>query len=141
PGSEALEPPPPVLPTMARDLNEHIGGVIPPHWIEALPTDPFESVVWVIVALGVLTAFGAAANCLHAWFSLTVISRTIADIRRSVFHAVVHLPLGSVLSRGVSDLISRLVYDTNTLATGFNALLSRAVAQVTKGIAAFIVAV
>src|SRR6185369_4819371 len=94
----------------------------------------------IMVGLGVLTIFGAAANFLHAYLSLTVISRTIADIRRDVFRKVIRLPLKTVLKTGSADLVSRIVYDTATLGAGFNALLSRAVAQVTKGLAALVVA-
>jgi len=109
---------------------------VPRGLIDALPTKPFDAVLWIMVALGLLTMIGAACNFMHAYLSLTVISRTVANIRRETFHRVIHLPLKTVLQSGPSDLVSRIVYDTAALGGGFNALLSRAVAQVTKGIAA-----
>ncbi len=121
-------------------LHNLTGLRLPPEWIHALPDTRFTSVVWLMAVLGVLTVLGAAANFLHAYLSLTVISRTIADIRRDVFRRVVHLPLKTVLKVGTSNLTSRIIYDTATLGSGFNALLSRAVAQVTKGAAALLVA-
>ncbi len=130
----------------ARTLPELVAGWntslpawsphVPQAAIDALPTRPFDAVLWIMVALGLLTMVGATCNFLHAYLSLTVISRTVANIRREAFHRVIHLPLKTVLQSGPSDLVSRIVYDSATMGAGFNALLSRAVAQVTKGIAA-----
>ena len=107
---------------------------IPQSVIDALPTRPFDAVLWIVIGVGVLTVIGAVCNFLHSYLSLTVISRTVANIRREAFHGVVHLPLKTVLKAGPSDLVSRIVYDTANLGQGFNALLSKSVAQVTKGV-------
>jgi ABC-type multidrug transport system fused ATPase/permease subunit len=130
------------LPTFARELNELpvVGGRIPESVIEALPGGAFTAIVWIMVALGVLTILGGLANFLHAYLSLTVVNRTIANIRREVFHRVLRLPLKEVVASGPSDIISRIVNDSNTLATGFNAVLSRALAQITKGLAGVVIA-
>lgn len=134
------------LPKLAEELNAKLDGLaswlpkVPESWIAALPTGTYPAVLWIVIGLGILTCFGAICNFLHAYFSLTVISRTIANIRRECFHQVVHLPLRSVLTAGPSDLVSRIVYDTATLAGGLNALLSKALAQITKGLAAIIAA-
>jgi len=131
--------PPANLPSLAERVNQNVGGIIPPSWIDALPTGRFAAVLWIVVALGILTIFGAVCNFLHSYLSLTVVARTIAGIRRDAFHHAVHLPLRSVLAMGPSDAISRIVYDTATLGSGLNAMVSKAVAQVSKGImAAFI---
>lgn len=127
------------LPDLATEWNAGLPAwspKIPRGVIDSLPTKPFDAVLWIMVSLGLLTVIGAACNFLHAYLSLTVISRTIANIRREAFHRVIHLPLKTVLQSGPSDLVSRIVYDTAAMGAGFNALLSRAVAQVTKGIAA-----
>ncbi|MBX3358346.1 MAG: ABC transporter ATP-binding protein [Phycisphaeraceae bacterium] len=123
-----------------QDKLAQWGLHIPTAWIEALPTDRYTSVVWVVVALGVLTVIGAACNFLHAFCSLTVVSRVIATIRRDAFRKAVHLPLKTVVGTGTADVVSRIVYDTATLGSGFNALLSKVTAQVSKGIAALIAA-
>ena len=131
------------LPDIARDFNARLSGwapAIPESIIAQLPSDPMKSIIWIMVGLGLLTVIGATCNFLHAYLSLTVISRTVANIRREAFHRVVHLPLKTVLSTGPSDLVSRIVYDTAQLGAGFNALLSRALAQIFKGLAAFFVA-
>lgn len=132
------------LPQMVQELSKRIDGSIgvsiPQSLIDSLPDGRFEAVLWVVLGLGALTMFGAACTFLHAYFSLTIISRTIAAIRRDAFHRAVHLPLRSVLSQGPSDIVSRIVYDTQSLGQGFNALLSKALAQISKGAAALAVA-
>jgi ABC-type multidrug transport system fused ATPase/permease subunit len=127
---------------IAADLNRTslVGGRIPQEWIEALPTGAFTTVVWLICGLGVLTIFGGTANFLHAFVSLTIIQRTVANIRREAFHRVLRLPLKDVVVGGTSDKVSRIVGDTAILETGFNALISKVLAQVLKGVAAFIAA-
>ncbi len=134
------------LPALAADLNQSLARMgnwtprIPDAWIAQLPTGAFTAVVWIVVGLGILTIVGAACNFLHAYLSLTIISRTIANIRRQAFRHVIHLPLRTVVSVGPSDLVSRIVYDSAALSIGFNALLSRVVAQVSKGFVAVLVA-
>ncbi|MBL8765208.1 MAG: ATP-binding cassette domain-containing protein [Phycisphaerae bacterium] len=141
---------------------------VPSAWLGALPSDRYHSVQWVVLGLIALTMVGAVANFLHAYLSMTVQSRTVADIRHEAFERVLHLPLRQVVSgaasggrpsaaaslavigggsagaagvgSGAADLVSRIVYDTGTLSGGFNSLLSKAVAQMTKGAAALAVA-
>ncbi len=133
---------PTTLPVLAEQLNGRIARLpawahaprVPEGWIGALPDRPFDAVLWIVIGVGALTVIGATCNFLHAYLSLTVISRTVANVRREMFHQVVHLPLRTVLRAGPSDLVSRIVYDTATLSQGFNALLSKAIAQVTKGL-------
>lgn len=131
------------LPQLAEELNGRIPGwapKLPQGLIDSLPQGEFNAVVWIVVGLGFLTIFGALCNFLHAYLSLTIISRTIASIRRETFRRVIHLPLKTVLSEGPSDLVSRIVYDSAQLGAGFNALLSRAIAQATKGLVAALTA-
>lgn len=133
------------LPELAVDANKILAEKlpqvqIPQAWIDSLPSGTFTAVAALMGVLGVLTIFGALANFLHAYLSLTVVARTIANIRRDAFRRAVHLPLRSLLATGPTDAVSRIVYDTTTLGSGFSALISKAVAQVTKGIAALIFA-
>jgi ABC-type multidrug transport system fused ATPase/permease subunit len=113
---------------------------VPPGVIDALPRGRFTAVVVIVSALGVLTLLGAAANFLHAYLSLTVVYRTATNIRREAFHRVVRLPLKTVVTGGASDLVSRIVNDSNQLSQGFATLLSRTVAQATKGLAGLLAA-
>jgi ABC-type multidrug transport system fused ATPase/permease subunit len=134
------------LPQLASELNASahwpswMHWRVPQAWIEALPRGRFEAVVWVIAGLGVLTVIGGAANFGHAFLSLTVVQRTVAGIRREAFHRVLRLPLKDVVGQGATDKISRIVNDTGVLESGFSALLSKAVSQFFRGIAAFVAA-
>lgn len=115
---------------------EAVGFGVPGAWIEALPNTVWAAIVWVMAGLGVLTVIGATANFLHAYLAMTVSVNTTAEIRREGFHRILRFPLGHVIERGATDLISRVVSDTNTLSRGFQALTSKAVAQLTRGAAA-----
>ncbi len=130
------------LPQLATDLNRHLPGwaQIPGSWIAALPPGRFTAVACVMAVLGVLTVLGGAANFLHQYLALTVVQRTVANVRREAFHLVLRLPLRRVVAEGASDTVSRIVNDTTQLEAGLTALLSRAVAQVTKGLAALLAA-
>ncbi len=114
---------------------------IPPDLIPRLPTGRFTAAVWIVSVLGLLTVIGAAANFLHVYLSLTVVNKTSANIRRQVFHRLVRLPLKDVVASGPADAAARVINDTNALSMGFNALLSKGLAQVTQGFAALLVAV
>ena len=130
------------LPEIVSGFNENalVGGRIPQAWIDVLPMGKFTAVVWIISALGVLTLIGATANFFHAYCSLTIVEKTIARLRRELFANVVHQPLRTLGRGGSSDAISRIVNDPQALAMGLTALLSKSLAQLTKGIAALIAA-
>lgn len=127
------------MPQLAQQVNgkiESLGVAIPQSIIDQLPTGRLETVVWLILGLVVLTIFGAAANFMHTWIALTISTNTIADIRDEAYTRVIRLPLISIVGR-TSDTISRILVDARTLEHGFTALTGKAVAQLTKGIAAF----
>ncbi len=126
------------LPERAEAYNAGEPFVAVPQWvIERLPEGPFNAVVAIMVALGVVTVVGGVTNFLHAYLSLSVVYKAVTDIRRRLFSRVLRMPLGLAVSQGTSDAISRIVNDTTQLASGMTALLSRAVAQTLKGVAAF----
>ena len=130
------------LPELANEFNAAERFIsIPPGLIDLLPAGRFEGVVLLVSLVGVLTVLGATANFLHQYFSMTVVTKTVAAIRRDVFRQVIHMPLGRVVSRGPSDFIARITRDAAELQKGFLSLTSKAVAQVLKGVAAFAAAV
>ncbi|MCB9838019.1 MAG: ABC transporter ATP-binding protein [Phycisphaeraceae bacterium] len=127
------------MPQLAQQVNEKLeafGIRIPQPIIDRLPTDRFETVVWLIGGLIALTILGAAANFMHTWIALTISTNTIADIREAAYTRVIRLPLSGIVGR-TSDTISRILVDARTLEQGFASLTGKAVAQLTKGIAAF----
>jgi ATP-binding cassette, subfamily B, bacterial MsbA len=125
------------------DTGAWYSGLIPRGWIDALPTSSFDSIVLIMVSLAGLTVVGAFANFMHQFLALTVVHTTVARIRRKAFGQVLELPLKTIVAEGPTDAISRIVNDTEALSAGFVAMLSKAVAHITKGavslIAAFLI--
>ncbi|MDZ4830123.1 MAG: ABC transporter ATP-binding protein [Phycisphaerae bacterium] len=106
-----------------------------------LPTKAFDGVALIMAGIAALTIVGAAANFMHQWCSLTLVTRVTAAIRLECFRHVLHLPLSTVVRRGPAELVSRVNKDSVELQRGFLALTSKALAQVTKGLAGFAAAV
>jgi len=141
------------LDVIARDYNaslrvgpEWLGDnirrsvLIPEGWITNLPSDPFETLVWIMSTLAALTLVGSAANFLHAYFAQTVVNRSVTGVRREAFHAALRSPLRTIVKSGPTDTISRIVNDSTVLGNGLNILLSKAVLQVFKGVVGLAVA-
>jgi subfamily B ATP-binding cassette protein MsbA len=126
--------------TLAGWVQQHAPWM--PAWaVERLPTDPFDGVVALFALLAAMTVVGAAANFGHQYLSLTLCTRVVAGIRHDIFKHVINLPLSTVVSRGPSELISRVTRDSGALQGGLVALSGKALAQVTKGAAAFVAAI
>ncbi|MBX3409814.1 MAG: ABC transporter ATP-binding protein [Phycisphaeraceae bacterium] len=136
------------LGTLALRLNDWFSNTLPAFLplrvpqglIDTLPTDPFLSLACIMGALVLLTLVGSLCNYCHAYLSISVVNRAVTDLRRRAFHAVIRAPLWAVAARGTSDPVSRIVNDTTQLASGLTVLMSKAVLQVVKGIAALCVA-
>jgi len=114
---------------------------VPTALVELLPTDRLAGVALILGGLCLITILGAIANFLHQYCSLTLSMVSIAEIRLEAFRHALRLPLGSVLRRGPSEIVARITRDTAELERGFSALTSKALAQLTKGLAAFAAAV
>lgn len=134
------------LPQFAEGFNAKLADMtwidyqIPAETIASLPEGPWNAILVIVLVLGVLTLIGATANFLHQYLAFTAVEKTVADIREELFDRVVHLPLKDTVSSGSMDRVSRVIADTTQLSQGFTAMLSKAMAQVTKGVAAFIAA-
>ncbi|MCA9306212.1 MAG: ABC transporter ATP-binding protein [Phycisphaerales bacterium] len=129
-----------VLLSRIHALDTQLGGAIPDAWINALPQDVFHQVAVMVAVLALLTVIGAIAGFMHSFLSLTVATRTIADIRRVAFMRMLHMPLSGMGKGGPSDLISRVINDTASINRGFQAITSKAIAQITKGAASLVAA-
>jgi subfamily B ATP-binding cassette protein MsbA len=92
-------------------------------------------------ALCLLTAFGAATNFGHAYLANTLVNKTATRIRHEAFRALVRGGLRDLWAMGSSEGVSRVVNDTSALANGLTVLVSKAVLQVCKGIAALAAAI
>ena len=129
------------LTSLAGDFNTAGHWItIPDGLIAILPTDPFMGIVWLMIGILALTLVGGFANFMHKYLSQALAATTVAQIRQEVFCHVIHLPLDSVITRGPSEYIARIVRDAAELQRGLIALTSKSVTQILKGIAAMVAA-
>jgi len=126
---------------LATEHNQDAEFVaIPTGIINVLPTTPFGGVQLMLGVVVGLTMIGALCNFAHMYLSAKLTMSTVGEVRQSVFDRVVFMPLGRVVERGPSQLVARIVRDSVDLQRGFIAITSKMVAQITKGLAAFAVA-
>lgn len=122
--------------SLARGLGLHISQ----GFIDSLPTQRYDAVLWTVIVLSVAAMIGSAANYLHGYLSLTVAGWTLRDLRTRVFGHAVRLPLRTVAARGPSAVISQVVFDTQQIWGGYVMVLQRTLSQVLKGGAALVMA-
>ncbi|RNC82586.1 MAG: ABC transporter ATP-binding protein [Phycisphaera sp.] len=114
---------------------------VPTGIVNRLPTDPFKSIVFIMIGISVLNILALTAMFLHQYIALTVVYRASQRIRDRAFSHVLSLPLSAVVMGDSSDISRRVVDETERLAEGFTALVSKAAAQIGKGLAALMVAI
>ncbi len=130
------------LQQMAADYNADAPVVaIPDGIVSWLPTTPVKGVIVLISGLWLLTVLGAAANFLHQFMAQTLVTVTVADIRRDVADRALHLPLTTITTRGASEFVARLVRDAIAVEAGLLALVGKGIAHLTKGAAALAAAI
>ena len=126
------------LQQIVRNFNAKGEWFHVPEWfVNVLPADPYGGVICILAGLCALTVFGATANFIHQLVSMGLCARTTAKIRLEVFRHVIHLPLSIVTRQGPAEFTSRINNDVSRLNSGFEALTSKTISQVTKGAAAF----
>ncbi len=129
------------LPDLAATFNQAGHLISVPEWIiDTLPAGRFEGVLFVLVGIACLTIAGGLANFAHQYLSAWIAIHVVADVRRGTFRHVLTMELGRVLRRGPSEFVARIVRDAEALQAGLIVLLGRSVAQLTKGLAAFVAA-
>lgn len=125
--------------------NEHNADAplisVPDAVIAVLPADPFHGVALILGFVVLLTLFGGTCNFLHQFISVTLVTRTIARLRLAAFRSVVQMPLSSVVARGPAEFVAKIVRDAAEIQIGLLSLTSRAMTQISKGTAAFAVAI
>jgi ABC-type multidrug transport system fused ATPase/permease subunit len=143
----------PVLDLMLGDDGKGLAGIARAHnaseaWLQVpqwllvlLPESTEASLAVVLTGLAALTVLGAAANFLHQYLTLTMVTRIVADARQRAFDAAIRLPLVQVVAQGPSDFTTRILRDCSELHGGLVALTNRSLAHVTKGLAAVAVAI
>lgn len=130
------------LPELAAQFNATKPWLqIPSAIIAALPEGRMDGVLCILSGLAALTIFGAIANFLHQYISISLCTNVVARIRLDAFRHAIRMPLGEVVVRGPAEFTSRIIRDSAELQSGLVALTSRTVAQLSKGAAALAAAV
>lgn len=112
-----------------------------PQWLIAiLPEGRFDGVIFLLLGVGLLTIIGGLANFFHQYLSAWISVHVVANVREASFKHVLAMPLGTVQKLGSSEFVSRIIRDAEALQVGLMVLMGKSVSQLTKGIAAFIVA-
>jgi len=126
---------------LANEYNssEHLVQV--PAWlISMLPEGRFDGVIFILIGVGCLTIVGGLANFFHQYLSAWIAVRVVARVREASFKHVLAMPLCKVQQLGSSEFVSRIIRDAEALQVGLMVLMGKSVSQLTKGLAAFVVA-
>jgi len=125
------------LVSLATEFNAQDKWIkVPDFVVNVLPEDRFDGVVFIIAGLLIATTIASICNFMHLYLSGALSISMTAKIRQQAFRTVVNLPLMTVVSRGPSEFVARIVRDTVELQRGFIALTSKSVSHVAKGAAA-----
>ncbi|MBS0190182.1 MAG: ABC transporter ATP-binding protein [Planctomycetes bacterium] len=138
------------LPILAADLNAKIAKalpsaisshlVIPQTIIDRLPRGAYDTALWIFIGLGVLTVLGATSTFLHSYLTQTLVNRVLTNLRRETFRRVLKRPLRDMITQGPTDMVSRVINDTGNMAGAMLNLVGKGFAELTKAVAAVVVA-
>ncbi len=112
-----------------RELAESINGLI--------PQDVFWSFTLVVGVIALLSILGSIGRYVHELYTITIVQHAATTLREDLFRKVLHAPLGRLGRDDGSGFSSRIVVDSTVVARGQLAILSKAVADAMKGLAAF----
>jgi ATP-binding cassette subfamily B protein/subfamily B ATP-binding cassette protein MsbA len=114
-------------------------------WIRAklvrhLPTDPFETFLWIIGAMiGCVIVKGAFEFCNESLVG-SVTNRTLFDLRNAFYRRVLRQDVRQVTAAGTTDLMSRFTTDTEQVGQGLKVVYGRVIAEPLKALACFVAA-
>ena len=126
---------------LANEYNASEHFIQVPLWLVSMfPEGRFDGVIFILIGVGCLTVVGGLANFFHQYLSAWIAVHVIARVREQSFKHVLAMPLGKVQQLGSSEFISRIIRDAEALQVGLMVLMGKSVSQLTKGLAAFVVA-
>lgn len=109
--------------------------------LNIVPSDPFQAFVFVMVTICVLAVIGSTGRYFHQLLVLSVVFRATMVWRARLFRRLVHAPLMSIMSRGSADNMSRVIHDSEIMAMGYVAILSKSVHAILHGSFALLAAI
>lgn len=99
---------------------------------DVVPTNPVAAIATLFGFIFFLGTLGSITRFFQEFFSDTSAISAINDIRRKLYHHVLHLPTAYFTRHGTGDLTARLVTDAQQLQDGFKTFLGPAVAEPIK---------
>lgn len=127
------------------ELNYHADWDYRYQWLRAkiirhLPTDLFETFVWIMAAVLVCVIIKGIFEFFHESLVGRVTNRTLFDLRNAFFRRVVRQDVRQTQQVGTSDLMSRFTTDTEQVGQGLKVLYGRVIAEPLKAVACFVAA-
>ncbi len=106
-----------------------------PYLDRYLPSDPFQTIVWIVVALMLATVLKDFFIFVNFLLVERVVQMVAFDLRKQLYHHLLRMDLGEFGEQRTGTIMSRFNVDLGYLATGLNCLLGRAILEPLKGLA------
>jgi len=108
--------------------------------IRHLPTDPFETFLWIITAVMVCVIVKGVFEFLQESLVGSVTNRTLFDLRNAFFRRVLRQDVRQLTAAGTADLMSRFTTDTEQVGQGLKVIYGRVIAEPLKAFACLLAA-
>ncbi len=92
-------------------------------------TNKTDAVIFIILAMGVITVIRCLAKFYQAYMAHKVMHVAITRMREDVFGHAIEMPMGFFASERPTDTISRIIRDTNVMSSSIKILLGRALRE------------
>jgi ATP-binding cassette subfamily B protein/subfamily B ATP-binding cassette protein MsbA len=108
--------------------------------IRHLPTDRFDTFVWIMAAIVLGVVLKGIFEFLHETLVGSVMNRTLFDLRNTFFRRAVHQDVRQLRATGTPELMARFTNDMEQLGNGIKILYGRMIAEPFKAVGCFLVA-
>lgn len=98
------------------------------------------AIILIIVVMGCVTVVRCLARFVQDYLGRKIVEVAVAHLREDCFAKVMHMPVGGLSARGVSDTISRIIADTSSTGVGVKVLLGKALREPMKAIGLLVAA-
>jgi len=96
---------------------------------EQAHTNKTDAVVFIILAMGVITIIRCLAKFYQGYMAHKVMQVAITQMREDAFGHAIEMPMAYFASERPTDTISRIMRDTNVMAASIKTLLGRALRE------------
>jgi ATP-binding cassette, subfamily B, bacterial MsbA len=104
-------------------------------WVRALPTNPFQLVLLLLLALAVTTLLKGLCTIAQDIWAGKIAERVVIDLRQGLFRRILKWDPQTVSQQGSAQLLAALTYDLQGLAHGLTTVGGRIVREPLKAAA------